>query len=126
MNQSTRIFPLLVASALTLSACATAPVSVPASAAFEVGQQAAFEGEVVSVDTAPWAYDGNAIVAVSSSASGTVKVQLPARWNLCKAQPLADVQALRPGDRVRIVGTVTAADEVVVCQQPQDVLRKLE
>ena len=35
-------------------------------------------------------------------------VQLPARWNLCKAQAPADVQALKPRDRVQATGTVTA------------------
>jgi len=53
-----------------------------------------------------------------------VAVQLPARWNLCKAPPLGDVQALKPGDRVRVIGTVTAPDEVVVCAQPQHRLVK--
>jgi hypothetical protein len=53
-------------------------------------------------------------------------VQLPARWNLCKAQPLDDVQALKPHDRVQAVGTVTAPDTLVVCEQPQHTLRKVE
>ncbi|MET0656207.1 MAG: hypothetical protein ABWY94_11610 [Pseudoxanthomonas sp.] len=112
----------LAATLLALSACATAP----RSAALVVGQPADFEGEVVSVNTDPWAYDGNAVVVVASAAAGKVDVQLPARWNLCKAQPLGDVQALKPRDRVRVVGTVTAPAEVVVCQQPQDQLRKID
>jgi len=112
----------LAAALLVLSACATAP----RSAALVVGQPATFEGEVVSVDTAPWAYDGNAVVTVSTATAGTVSVQLPARWNLCKAQPLGDVQALKPRDRVQVIGTATAAGEVVVCRQPQDKLRKVE
>lgn len=113
-----------------LSACATAPTTTTtttsATGALVVGQQATLEGDVVSVDTDPWAYDGNAVVTVATATAGTVSVQLPARWNLCKAQPLDDVQALRPRDRVEVVGTVTAPGEVVVCEQPQHRLRKID
>ena len=127
MIQRTRIAPsirlLAVAAALiALSACAAAP----SRDALVVGQQATIEGEVVRVDTDPWAYDGNAVITVSTADAGTISVQLPARWNLCKAQPLGDVQALKPRDRVQVVGTVTAPGEVVVCQQPQDRLLKVE
>lgn len=106
-----------------LSACATAPA---ATAPLVEGEQAMIEGEVVSVDTAPWAYDGNAVVTVSTGDAGTVQVQLPARWNLCKAGPLGDVQALKPKDRVHVAGTVTGAGTLVVCEQPQHHLRKVE
>lgn len=110
------------AALLALSACATAP----AGQAFVEGKQATIEGSVVSVDTAPWAYDGNAVVTLSTATARIVRVQLPARWNLCKAPPPGDVQALQPGDRVHAIGTATAADEIVVCEQPQHLLRKLE
>lgn len=116
-----------ITAALALSACTTAPpATAPSGAALVVGQQATIEGEVASVDTAPWAYDGNAVVRVSTTGAGTVSVQLPARWNLCKAQPPGDVQALRPHDRVQAVGTVTAPDTLVVCEQPQHTLREVE
>ena len=123
-TRTLRIPRLIVVTAtlLALSACATAP----AGGALVVGQQATIEGGVVSVDTNPWAYDGNAVVTVSTAAAGTVSVQLPARWNLCKAQPLGDVQALKPGDQVQVVGTVTAPGELVVCAQPAHRLRKVE
>jgi hypothetical protein len=117
----------LIVAMLAMSACATAPPATASSAAARVvGQQATIEGAVVSVDTAPWAYDGNAVVTVSTTGAGTVRVQLPARWNLCKAQPPGDVQALKPGDRVQAIGTVTAPDTLVVCEQPQHTLRKVE
>jgi hypothetical protein len=115
-------FAVIAAALATLSACATAP----ATTALVVGQQATIEGEVVRVDTDPWAYDGNAVVAVATAGAGPVNVQLPARWNLCKAQPPDGVQALKPGDRVRAVGEVTAPGEMVVCAQPQHRLRKLQ
>ena len=104
-----------------LSGCA----STPAGDALVAGEEASIEGTVVSVDTDPWAYDGNAVVTVSTAA-GNIAVQLPARWNLCKAQPLGDVQALKPSDRVQAVGTVTAPGEMVVCAQPEHRLRKVD
>jgi len=107
---------------LALSACATAP----AGHALIEGQQATIEGRVISVDTAPWAYDGNAVVTLSTTTSHTVRVQLPARWNLCKAPPPDNVQALKPGDRVQAIGTATSSNELVVCEQPQHRLRALE
>jgi acid phosphatase class B len=117
----------MIAAMLAMSACATAPPPTASSTtARVVGQQATIEGAVVSVDTAPWAYDGNAVVTVSTTGAGTVRVQLPARWNLCKAQPPGDVQALKPRDRVQAIGTVTAPDTLVVCEQPQHTLRKVE
>ena len=117
---------VIAAALAALSACATAPGSPSVTGALAVGQQATLEGDVVSVDTDPWAYDGNAVVTVSTATAGTVKVQLPARWNLCKAQPLEDLQALQPRDRVEVVGTVSAPGEVVVCEQPQHRLRKVD
>jgi len=127
MIQRIRIVPLarllaVAAMLIALSACAVAPTRN----ALVVGQQAMIEGEVVRVDTDPWAYDGNAVITVSTANASTVSVQLPARWNLCKAPPLDNVQALKPGDRLQAVGTVTAPGEMVVCEQPQHRLRKLE
>ena len=117
-----------IATALAaLSACANQPTTpTTGTSALAVGQQATLEGNVLSVDTAPWAYDGNAVITVITATAGTVSVQLPARWNLCKAQPLHDVQALQPRDRVQVVGTVTAPGELVVCEQPQHRLRKID
>jgi tRNA(Ile2) C34 agmatinyltransferase TiaS len=109
--------------ACTLSACATRPAHTTSLVA---GEQATFEGRIVGVDTNPWAYDGNAVVTVATDTGGTVQVQLPARWNLCKAEAPGDVQALRPDDRVQVAGTVTEAGTVVVCEQPQHHLRKVD
>lgn len=127
MVQRFRLLPVarrltIGAAFLVLSACATAPAGKPLKA----GQQATLQGNVVSVDTAPWAYDGNASIVVSTSEAGNVDVQLPARWNLCKAQPLGDVQALKLGDRVEVVGTVAESNRLVVCAEPQHLLRKVD
>ncbi len=125
MNQPLRtLFAMhgfLLAMLFGVAACATPP----GGGAPVAGQQASIEGKVVAVDTDPWAYDGNAVVTVDTDA-GRVAVQLPARWNLCKARPPGDVQALRPGDRVQAVGTSTAPGQLVVCEQPQHLLRKLD
>jgi hypothetical protein len=119
-----RFLHLAVAAAtlLALSACVTAPKE----GALVVGQQATIEGDVVSVDTNPWAYDGNAVVTISTASTGMIKVQLPARWNLCKAPPPDNVQALKPRDRVQVVGIVSAPRELVVCAEPAHRLRKIE
>ena len=109
--------------ACTLSACATRPAH---TTSLVPGEQATFEGRIVGVDTNPWAYDGNAVVTVATDNSGTVQVQLPARWNLCKSEAPGDVQALRSDDRVQVAGTVTEAGTVVVCEQPQHHLRKVD
>ena len=112
-----------LSSLLVLAACTTTPSG---SGALVVGQEASIEGDVLSVDTAPWAYDGNAVVTVATATSGAVKVQLPARWNLCKAQPHVGVQELKPRDRVRAVGTAAGDNSLVVCAQPQHQLRKID
>ena len=84
-------------------------------ASLQAGSQIAIEGAIASIDTAPWAYDGNAVVQVDTSDRGRVTVQLPARWNLCKAPPV-NMEALAVGTRVRAVGTAGVEGEVVVCQ----------
>ena len=114
---------ILPAMLVGLSACSTMQ---GVGATLMVGQEASIEGAVVGVDTAPWTYDGNAVVTVATTTSGTVKVQLPARWNLCKAQPHQGIQELKPRDRVRAVGTVADDNSLVVCAQPQHLLRKIE
>ena len=111
----------LTAILLALGACTT----VPAAGEPDAGRQLGIEGSVVNVDTDPWAYDGNAVVTVDTEA-GPVEVQFPARWNLCKAQPPGDLQSLKPGDRVLAVGTSSAPGQMVVCQQPQHLLRKVD
>ena len=112
----------IVAALLSLCACATSPDT----GALVAGRQASIEGEIVSVDTTPWAYDGNAVVTVATASAGTVSAQFPARWNLCKAPAPGDLQALKPHDRVQITGTVTAPDALVVCAEREHRLRKME
>lgn len=112
----------LGAALVVLSGCST----TPASKTLKVGQQASLQGTLVSVDTAPWTYDGNAVILISTPDAGTVEVQLPARWNLCKAQAPGDVQALKPGDRMEVIGTVTAPKQLTVCAESQHRLRKVE
>jgi len=114
---------LALSSLLIVAACTTTP---SATAALVAGQEASIEGSVLSVDTTPWTYDGNAVVTVATATSGAVKVQLPARWNLCKAQPHEGVQELKPRDRVRAVGTAGEDNSLVVCAQPVHLLRKLD
>ncbi|MFT3670068.1 MAG: hypothetical protein QM795_16185 [Pseudoxanthomonas sp.] len=102
----------MLAACLSLAACTT----TPATPAWVPGQQATVEGQVATVDTTPWTYDGSAVVTLATP-TGNVDVHLPARWNLCKAPPPDDVQALKAGDRVRVTGTVSEPHTLVVCEQ---------
>jgi len=110
-----------LALACVLSACATSSQSTAPGTG-----ETAFEGTIVSVDTSPWAYDGNAVIVVATRDAGTRQVQLPARWNLCKAEAPADVQSLAPDDRVHVAGAVDDSGAVVVCAQPGHHLRKAD
>lgn len=111
-----------VALLLPLAACVTTTRS---GTALTAGTEASIAGRVSSIDTAPWAYDGNAVVGVATNAHGVVAVHLPARWNLCAA-PAVDMQALSIGDDVRATGSVGARGELVVCERPEHRLQKVE
>lgn len=99
---------------LALPGCAT----MPGSPLVE-GRRATLDGTIASIDTKPWSYDGNAVVLLDTAAHGRVAVQLPARWNLCKA-PAVDVASLAVGRRARAVGTVDGEGGVVVCTSADD------
>jgi hypothetical protein len=97
--------------ALSLAACANTPSDMP-----EAGSPVDVVGVIASIDTQPWMYDGNAVVEVDVEAPRRrMAVQLPARWNLCAAQPV-DVERLSVGQRVRVVGDAGQRREIVVCQ----------
>jgi hypothetical protein len=104
----------LALATLVLAGCGTAGPTAPVLA---TGAEVEFEGRLEAVDTAPWAYDGNARLVVETTAHGDVAVELPARWNLCKATGIGDAGSFTVGDRVRVVGTVTAPGTVTVCEQ---------
>lgn len=95
---------------LLAGGCATT-----AGAPIAAGTQAAIDGSIAAIDTQPWTYDGNAVIQVDTDEHGRVAVQLPARWNLCKAAAV-DVQALAVGMRVQVVGTVVEDGGIVVCR----------
>ena len=114
-HMSSLFFPM--ACALALAGCTTAPAGDPAGADAPDAGALTIEGTVASIDTQPWAYDGNAVVRVDVAGRGAVPVELPARWNLCQAGPV-DVEALAVGMRVKAVGAPTAEGGLVVCQDP--------
>ena len=107
-----------LSSLLFLAGCATTAAPDDADASRTV------EGRIASIDTAPWAYDGNAVIVVAT-ASGDVRVQLPARWNLCQAAAV-DVQSLHTGDRVRATGSAGEAGSITVCGDPSHGVRRLD
>ena len=106
------------AAVLVVALAAAGCASAPPTSALTSGSQATLEGVIASIDTKPWTYDGNAIVLVDTATHGQVPVQLPARWNLCKAAPV-DVAAMRVGQRVRAVGSVTEDGSLVVCERAE-------
>ncbi|TDK21505.1 hypothetical protein E2F46_14820 [Luteimonas aestuarii] len=96
---------------LVVAACANTPDDASAP-----GGRIDVTGVIASIDTQPWMYDGNAVVEVDVEAPRRrMAVQLPARWNLCVAEPV-DVEALSVGQRVRVVGNAGNRREIVVCQ----------
>lgn len=103
-------FPLVVL--LAVVACAAPHGEAPAA-----GGATVVEGTVAAIDTAPWAYDGHARVELDVPGRGPVVVQLPARWNLCKAAPV-EVDALAPGMRVRAAGGLEEDGRLTVCADP--------
>ena len=103
------------AAVLVVALAAAGCASAPPTSALTSGSQATLEGVIASIDTKPWTYDGSAVITLATP-SGNVDVHLPARWNLCKAPPPEDVQALKAGDRVRATGTVSEPHTLVVCE----------
>lgn len=92
--------------------------SAPAS---ESGETVA--GTVVSVDTSPLAYDGDALVVVQTEAGETVTVRVPARVNLCEAEGLGLLDDLEASDRIEARGTVNADGDVTPCTEADHYLR---
>ena len=112
----------IVCLAMTTAACTTTP---SAGGTLSAGSQATVDGTIASIDTKPWTYDGNAMVLLDTAVYGRVSVQLPARWNLCKAGQV-DVASLVVGRRARAVGTVTDDGAVVVCERAEHRLGMLD
>ena len=99
---------------LLLAACAAPPDGGTDSGA-------TVRGEVVSVDAAPLAYDGDALVVVRTDA-GERTVRVPARINLCDAE-VADLGTLRPGTRIEARGETNADGDVTPCTSAEHFLR---
>lgn len=124
-----RYLPTRVAIALTaglllgLAGCAaTGSAARPLAA----DQRVVVEGQVVSVDTSPMAYDGDALVMVTGTAHGAVTVHLPARRHLCKAQGLELLEELKPGERIRVEGVATGPADIRLCQDAADRLQRID
>lgn len=105
----------LLAALALLGGCRSAGGERPSLA---TGSEVDIEGRLESVDTSPWAYDGNARLVVDTVAHGDIAVELPARWNLCRAASFGDIGRFAVGMRVRAVGRVTAPATVTVCASP--------
>lgn len=111
LNRTPRLAAAALFLAVASASCATAPPQGPGGAGATT-----VEGTITTIDLQPWTYDGNGVVTIDAGSRGRVAVQLPARWNLCKAAPV-DVEALAVGMRVQAVG-VLAGEGLVVCEAP--------
>lgn len=116
--------PACIAASALAAGCATAPAPATGDAAAAAAERS-IAGTIISINTQPWAYDGHAEVRVDTSTNGQVVVQLPARWNLCKA-PAVDVDALAVGMQVQAVGAPGGDGTLVVCAEPTHRLAPLE
>ncbi len=119
MSRSSRFRCVVPSLALVLAGCAGTDALLPAPHA------GAIEGSIASIDTTPWAYDGNAVIRLDTPGRGRVAVELPARWNLCSARAV-DVGALAVGMRVRAVGAPDGEGRLVVCADAAHGLVPLE
>ncbi len=120
-RRSFLLMAMIVGSA-AIAGCAT---TAPATTMLKAGQQASIEGRITAIDLTPWTFDGNAVIQIASDVNGPVSVQLPARWNLCKAQPV-NTNKLAVGRRVRVLGTVGQAGEIGVCERADDQVQLLD
>jgi len=115
MFRSTSLRIAATVASLAVAACAHAPATSDAGR---------IEGRVVALDTAPWAFDGNGTLSVDTGAR-TVRVALPARWNLCKGHGLDTVGMLKVGDRVRVSGRTTEDGTLDACTEPSGSIERL-
>ncbi|MGH8085078.1 MAG: hypothetical protein ACREPV_07360 [Lysobacter sp.] len=122
----TRISPALpltfaLAAAFATASCTTTTPDV----AGQADGPLRIEGTITAIDLQPWTYDGNATVQVDADGRGDMQVQLPARWNLCKAPPV-DVHSLAVGMRVQAVGAASGEGGLVVCEDAAHRLQPME
>ncbi len=75
----------------------------------------AVSGTITSVDLSPFAYDGDGQIVMETASGETVRVLIAARTNLCAAEGLSVVGALKAGDRVEVVGERAADGSIRPC-----------
>lgn len=101
----------------------TARVGVDTDA--EVSSDRAASGTVTSVNLDAIAADGPAVVEIRTEAGTTETINVPSFGiNLCAASSsIADVYALRSGDRVEVNGSVSEDGTIVPCESNAHYLR---
>jgi hypothetical protein len=106
--------PLLLLSACTVWEAPSGSVTEPS-----------VTGTVVSVDLAPIAYDGDAVIVMTPPSGESVRVLVPARVNLCQAQGLDVLNTLQPGDEIEVRGDPEGDGALRPCLEPDHLIRRL-
>lgn len=91
----------------------------------EVSSDRATSGTVTSVNLDAIALDGPAVVVIRTEAGTTEEINVPSFGiNLCAASAsIADVYALKSGDRVEVNGSVSEDGAIVPCESSAHYLR---
>lgn len=82
-------------------------------------------GTVTSVDLAPMAYDGDAVIVMETGGGEVVTVRVAARMNLCDASGLALVGELVPGDRIEVTGSMDPDGSIRPCTDPSHFIARV-
>lgn len=78
----------------------------------EVGQLAAFEGEVTAIDLSPMAYDGPAEIELASADHGQILLLVQPCFGGCSPEAVALLDELQVGQYVSGQGQVRASGKV--------------
>lgn len=118
---------------LTGAGCSTLPSSDEArvrgdaevGGSVDASYDRAASGTVTSVNLDAIALDGPAVVRILTEAGTEEEIQVPSFGiNLCAAsKSIADVYAMRTGDRVEVNGAVSADGAIVPCESEAHYLR---
>jgi hypothetical protein len=75
-------------------------------------------GKVKSVDTKPWAVDGNAVIILTTTDNSDIKILIPSGESACQFPNIAVVYSIKEGDKVNVKGKFDInASTITICDQ---------